>query len=343
MKLSDHNPALIWPSIGRALAAAHHLKCDPASWAEAHNAPSATVRILKSGVPASTLAGDALGDVRNATVAFLESLQTKSVLARMFADRTILRVPLNRRVGLTTSDASAWIVGSGEPVPMSKLELTSSAIAPVKAAALTTVTSEFFEDGGQVLESAFNTSLRNAVAKAIDSYFLGWLTDQTDTASLSSSGPDADDALYDLRAMLEALQPTSGSLYFVGGRSVAIRASCIGSSSGRLFDAMSPTGGELLGLPMLVSDQVGDDLMLIDAAAIAGDLGQVDMRASANASVMQDTVPTNNAATGVGSTLVSMFSTNSIALLCTVSFGVEKLRPAAVLLEDVAWGGEVST
>jgi hypothetical protein len=103
---------------------------------------------------------------------------------------------------------------------------------------------------------------------------------------------------------------------------------------------MTPVGGTLRGLPFLVSEAVDDDqLVLLDAGALAGDLGDVTMRASGAASVQMLDNPTNNSATATGTTLVSMWQTDSVVLACVLAFGIEQLRPAIASVTDIGWGG----
>jgi hypothetical protein len=89
----------------------------------------------------------------------------------------------------------------------------------------------------------------------------------------------------DMRSMLNAVAVTGNeALYWVAPPRVAILLATLRSaaSSGRLFPEMSPKGGELLGLPFVVTGNANlggspqaDNLMLVDARGIAGDLENV--------------------------------------------------------------------
>jgi hypothetical protein len=352
MKLQDSNAAMTWPSVGRALCAGQRLKMDAVTWAEQHSLPAAAIRILKGTVPAgATTSGNwaegALGDTRQATAAFLASLQTRSVFARIVADNAITRLPFNRRVGFVSANATGWILGDGKPTPLSRLEVGSGTIAPRKAAAMLAMSDEFALDAGPVVESAFTRALRDGVSRVVDQELFDLLMADTGFTPIASSGADAEDAMLDLHRALAALQPSSESLYWVGNRDLAIRASCLlASGGGLLFENMTPVGGELLGIPFLISNSLDDgQLVLLDAAALAGDLGGdagMTMRASSVADIEMSDSPANDSSVPTGASMTSLFQTNSVALLTTVAFGVEKLRNAVALVENVGWAGTVT-
>ena len=99
--------------------------------------------------------------------------------------------------------------------------------------------------------------------------------------------------------MLEVVNTTgNGSLTWVMSPSVANRASTkLNSGGDRTFPDLSPTGGEMLGLPALVTNQVPTSgspatgsLMLIDGTGIAADGGSVELDMSDQASVESVTI-----------------------------------------------------
>jgi hypothetical protein len=102
---------------------------------------------------------------------------------------------------------------------------------------------------------------------------------------------------------------------------------------------MTPNGGELAGVPVLVSDQVpaadsnGRKAVLLDATAIAGDAEAPMLDASDQATLQLATNPAGGA-----QNLVSMFQTDSVALLVTRWLGFDVTRPSGVVvIEDVQW------
>jgi hypothetical protein len=86
------------------------------------------------------------------------------------------------------------------------------------------------------------------------------------------------------------------------------------------FPGLTMNGGTFLGVPVIVSDYLpvdssGGMIVLVNARDVwLADDGQVTIDASREASLQMDNAPTNNSATATGSTMVSMYQTNSVAL-----------------------------
>ncbi len=148
-----------FPWLARTLAIrSKALVGDADAWIEA-NAPAPVQRILKAQVAAGTTldpewGGAAAGDYKNTVAAFVDSLRTASIYFRLLSDNGFVRVPLQRRVAITTATASGWIVGEGKPVPLSRLSLQNQLLQPHRAAALIVVTDELVGDvsaAGQAL------------------------------------------------------------------------------------------------------------------------------------------------------------------------------------------------
>jgi hypothetical protein len=304
-------------------------------WLESVHAPAPVKRILKSGVAAGTTldaawAGAAVGDYRNIVAAFQESIRSRSVFFRLFNDNAFVRVPLNRRVAVTTAAASGWIIGEGKPVPLSRLSLANAMLVPIRAAALIVVSDELARDvsaAGQVL---LGRELKGAVADAVDQKLFDIIVDEaTDAEIIESTGDGVDAILTDLRSALAAVSTGGNSqLYWIASQSVAKFLSTFPQQ----FPAASATGGELLNLPLLVSSTLEDgELVLLDAAGVAADGGTIELKASAETSIEMEDPPTMDATTGTApAASVSMFQVDSTAIMATAIFGAELLRTDAV-------------
>jgi hypothetical protein len=105
-------------------------------------------------------------------------------------------------------------------------------------------------------------------------------------------------------------------------------------------------GGDLLGIPVIPSQYAanqsgaGNLVIAVNASDILlADDGQVTVDASREASLQMLDNPTNSAATGTATTMVSMFQTNSIALRAERFINWAKARTTAVAyMDDVNWG-----
>ena len=83
-------------------------------------------------------------------------------------------------------------------------------------------------------------------------------------------------------------------------------------------------------------------LALIDASGIVGDVDRIELDASSAAALEFDDDPTNSSVDGsppspTATNLVSLWQTNSTAILAKTYFAARKIRTSAVaLLTDIA-------
>lgn len=311
-------------------------------------APEHAQRIIKHGVyikaavGAGSTANNILGDYAIAIGPFSQTMSTASVFFRLLSDSVLVRLPLRTRVGVAAGAASAAVTAEGQAVPVCRVTIDNVTLDTVRAAGLLVVTKELVLDTGPAGQQLFNRSLRNALAEIVDHRFLEIvLGDDTAAQAFASSGPEPEDALRDLRrALLSVNSVGDAKLYWVVAPDVAKKASTLGGNGTNTFPAMSATGGEMANLPALVSSGVPAGMIyLLDASGIAADADEVDVRVSNQADVLMDTAPSMNSATPTAAQMVSMFQTNSVALLATAMFGAQRLRDDAIaLIEGVDWG-----
>jgi hypothetical protein len=103
---------------------------------------------------------------------------------------------------------------------------------------------------------------------------------------------------------------------------------------------MGIMGGELMGVPVVVSDGQGSGkITFVDATALAIASKPIELRSSDQAAIEMDSAPSHNASTPTGASLVSMWQTNNRALLCERQFAVKVIRPNGVAsLTNAQWG-----
>lgn len=328
-----------------------------AEFAEHNRAPARTLRMLnsmldiKAAVAAGSMqdpawAGNAAGDYRLAVRSFMDSLRTRSAFFRMFADRTFVPVPLRERVGLVTLGATAWTVMAGQPVPATKLQMENDPLEPIKAAALMVVTDELIRNVTSAGQQLFARELKGAIGDEVDNVFLAEIVDSS-TPTVASTGNDAVSAKRDLRSLLMAVNNLgNAALYLIVAPDVAKMASTLTTTDGAdAFPAMSALGGEMLNLPAIVSGAVPSGFIyLVDASGIAADADTIDLSVSEHGLVELSDTPTQNALTGAGANMVSLWQTNSIGMLASTYFGVRRLRTNTVaVLTGIEWGAEASS
>lgn len=330
-------------TIAKALLASRASGISPADLAASTGAHARVVNTLRSkaAVGAGTLDdgdfGETLSQWGSQSQAFFATLQSGSAFFRLLGDAG-RRVPLRTRVSVTSASATGWVLGEGKPSPISRLELAAPGIEPDLATAIVVVSREVAMSTDPAAERLVNAELRRAITAAVDDRFWSLLSD-SNLPSVPSSGATAADMRTDLRALLDHVNVDgTGALIWVMAADVGNRAALIDQPNG----GMTPTGGELLGLPALVSDQVpSGTLRLVDGfqVAVAADGLRLDSTEEADLEML-DSALNQDATTGTGASLVSMWQTNSVALRARISFAAEKLKPSAIAeVTSISWNG----
>lgn len=333
----------VLPTVAKYLLAAKGHPLDAARLAEAHGAPERVKDYFKRSVAAGSTDGtwgDALGDAHLGASAFFETLRTRSIFARMLSDNVLSRVPFRTRLGVVAAGATAWRVGEGAPAPLTKLALENQALTPIEVAAILVVTDELAADMSAAAQNVVTRELRAAVAAEVDRQFLDIVLDTTanDTPSLGST---AVAAYEDLRLLLASVTSPSDRLLFAAAPDVARMASTLSTSTGAsAFPGATPTGGEICGVPFVVSDALASgELALFAGEGLVGALGNIELRSSDEITVEMLEEPTNNSATPAAAEQVSLWQTNSVGMLVNVTFGAERIREDAVArLTGITWG-----
>jgi hypothetical protein len=123
-------------------------------------------------------------------------------------------------------------------------------------------------------------------------------------------------------------------------------------SDAPLFPGMNIRGGDLLGVPTIVSDHVaaGNVILVFAPEIYLSDDGTVTVDASREASIEMLDNPTNSPSDLDGSTpaptatsMISMYQTNNVALRAERAVNWSKRRSTAVsLITGAEWGTEGS-
>jgi hypothetical protein len=289
----------------------------------AHRVPEAAQRIYKAAIGASDSSmappGISLGQ-------WSDSARTVSAFYRIMADGGFVRTPMHAKVGMVSSAASAGVVTEGRSVPASKIILGNVLLVPQTVAALVVVTDSLLLATDAGSQSVFNRELLGAISSAIDSAFL----DRIDNGltPITSTG-----TLADLRAALLAVTSTGlPRLYWIASVDVGKLASTMSvTKGGSATVAASAVGGELCNLPLLISSGCpAGTLYLVDAAQVAANGEAPTLAISTQADIQMDSTPSMDSTVPTAAAMVSMFATNSTALLSTAIFACEKLRASAV-------------
>ena len=296
--------------------------------------PDRAVEMLEKAalgaVASGSSPGDAMVTLAHGSKAWFQTLRTASIFARLL-DSGMMKMPLNQAFGIATSAPVAHVVGEGRPAPLTLYGADIEALTPVSVLAMLAITDEVVAGSDAGTLEAVDSELRGACAAAVDAKFWTLAGAGVSGFSLGASGGSF---RADCEELLTAVNTTgAGSLVWACSPDVAIKASFYDEN-------MSPVGGEILGLPAMVSTSIpSGTLRLANAVGFAGDLVDIDIGSSRNASLeMKDASLAQDATTGTGTTLVSTFQSGMSAVRAIVTFGCAKVRSnAAHEIDSVTW------
>lgn len=322
---------------------------------------------LKTAVPAAnTLAGDysPLATVVQYTGDFVEFLRNMTILGKFGTNGVpaLRAVPFNINIKAQTGGGTGYWVGQGKAKPLTAQQFDDLQIPFTKVAAISVATQESLRFSTPSLEQLIRNDLAAAIAERMDIDFID--PDKAAVANVSpasvtngvtaieSSGSDLDGVTADIKAIftpfMDAKIPLSSGVWIMNS-TTALALSLMRTALGDFaFPNITMQGGTFQGLPVIVSDYVGVSgsptshiVVLVNASDIyLADDGQVTVNASTEASLLMDDNPTGmDSTTPNDAQLVSMFQTNSVALLAERYVNWKKRRAEAVAyLDGVAWG-----
>jgi len=320
--------------------------------------------VLKAAVAGgdTTTSGWASELVYNQNLAsqFIELLRPKTILGRI---PNLTPVPFNVRIAGADQGTSAYWVGQGKAIPVSKMHTTQTTLGIAKAAGLVVLTQELVRSSAPSAEMMVRNDLIAAIAQFLDQQFIA--PDYAAVANVSPAsvtngvvpiaptGTTSAALRADVQTLFAAwiaanLDPSGG--VWVMTPTTALAISLMLNALGQpVFPTINMNGGTFFGLPVVVSQsamQVGSPvsgegnlIVLINAPEILlADDGQVVIDASAEASIQMLDNPTNDAAAGTPTTMVSMFQTDSVALRAVRFINWAKRRSIAVsYIKDAAY------
>lgn len=297
-------------------------------------------RVKAAIAPISTPDGDmaAFANSRSILITFVPLLRNSSAFFRLL-DGGMLRVPLKTRITFLTGAVSANEVGEGQVTPVRRFAGDSVTAEPKKVAAIVAFSEEWLKFLSENSESFLSAELRRAISAAVDAALFATLG-AAGMPTLASTGSNAIAAAVDLRYLFTAVALTAESRpLLVAAPDVAIKAATlIDANMNFLFPGMSPSGGEMCGVPVIVSDALAaGTLGLIDGAAIAGDVQGIELRSARHATIQLDDNP--DSPPTASTTPINLWQRNLVGVKLTVFFAAVRLRATAMsTVTGIAWG-----
>lgn len=291
--------------------------------AERERAVPRVLETIKSGSSAAALSdpnwGGALAPAAGEmSLALIETIRPRSV----FYTLAEMAVPAEfhaRAVAMALIAADPHTESEWLPVQTANLE--PAPLVPVQTGAIIVISDTLARSSDPAAFRALRRELEEGAIRATDARALGIALDGI-TPVAATAAP-----LADLRGMLTAVSATgAGRMLFAAAPDTANAAATAATDDGaRLFPGMGPTGGEILGIPCIVSDAVtAGTLALFDCASFCANEGAITVDRAAAGALQMRTDPTQAA-----SELVSLFQSNLQALRMISAFGIRRMRPSA--------------
>jgi hypothetical protein len=265
-----------------------------------------------------------LADYRTISNGFVEHGRSRSVIDAIAG--AALNIPAHVRVNLTTTAMSGTVAAQAAPKPIRKLAFESYNTEPHKAVGQVVISAELERFAAAAAVALLQRELSNAAVAAANGDFLTGIATGIPSANIAAASSDL---LADLAAALAIVHyAASCRPFIVLPTTLAVQAAFDERDA---FSQMTPSGGSIRGVPVIVSDDTGGNIVVLDASSIALDPGIVTLRTARHAAVQLDDAPSAGA-----QNLTSLWQTNSIALLAERWFSYKRLRDSAVAIVEVA-------
>ncbi|WP_455424803.1 phage major capsid protein [Dryocola sp. LX212] len=317
--------------------------------------------VLKAAVTAGTTtnlewAGN-LVEYQEFTADFIDYLRPQTIIGRFGKDGipALKNVPFNVRIPAQTSGGAASWVGEGKAKPLTQFDFGSITFGYAKIAAISVLTDELIRFSTPSADTLVRNSLAEAVIERMDTDFVD--PDKAAEAGVSPASitngvvaiPSTGDPERDVEAAFAQfiaanLSPAKG--VWLMSSTTSLSLSMMRNPLGqKVYPELTLLGGTFFGLPVIVSQYVGDQLVLVNAGDVyLADDGQVMIDASREASLEMASAPTQDATAGSGAQLVSMWQTNSVAIRAERWINWQRRRNEAVaVVSGVNYSGTPSS
>lgn len=288
---------------------------------------------------------------QNLSSEFIDYLRPQTIIGRIPGLR---RVPFNVRVPRQTSGGSASWVGEAKPKPLTQFALDYVELKNKKLATIAVISEELARFSSPSAELITRDTLAGAVVQQMDSDFVSPSNSGTTNVkpasitngatSVVSSGDTEEKVRRDVRALFAIwiaanMNPADG--VWIMSATNALGLSLMVNSLGQpSFPGVTMSGGVFMGLPVVVSESAGTNVILANAGDIlVADDGSVTIDVSREASVQMDSAPDDPES--ASTVFVSLWQRNLLGIRCERHIDWVKGRSTAVVyLTGVEWGYE---
>ncbi len=280
-----------------------------AEMAQSLGAPRQAVAVLKS-MTTSTLEGAGA----SAVAAFAEQAAPQSAFMRLIAEGAFQSAPLRAPLLTAAADATATLVGEGNPIAMTEIGLDDVTLTPEKAATILVATREAWAQTDAAGQAFINRLLREAIGKVADGRMFTTL-EASPALSFTADPATASEVVAAFQSALGALLTAAGQRFRWIASPAAV-ATLAPLDLGRNV-SVGPDGGEIFKVPLAVSSSLAPgDLILLRTSDIAARLIDLEIDASTQATIEED---------GEGSGGVSLFGTNRVGIRAILAYAITPL------------------
>jgi HK97 family phage major capsid protein/HK97 family phage prohead protease len=291
---------------------------------------------------------------------FAEFIRPQTIIGKLVGLR---RAPARVRCSVVaTGGGSAYWVGGGVGIKLSVAQMAGELFDFLKVGAISVFPKELVISTLPASESVISRDLGGAMVEAMDTSFIdpenAGVADQEpaavtyDAPSRGSTGTDVSAIDADLGALIEDLSEAGSDLMFAQWvmpvRTAAYLARLRDSSGALAYPGISARGGTLMGFPVVTSRAYPNEsgspgparsISLLDASQILiVDDGAGSFAVSDKVSVHMDDATTQKSTdTAAGTSVVSMFQVESVAMKAVrhVNWKVLRAGAAAQVLTGV--------
>ncbi len=281
-----------------------------------------------------------LAPTQTAVNEFLELLRPRTLIGRVAGFR---QVPFNTAVPSQTGGGTYSWVGQGNAKPVTSAAFATVTVPFAKAAGIIVLTEELVRLSTPSAEATvreemiagmgqfLDTQLVDPAVAAVANVNPASITNGAATAA--ASGATGAAARADLAARVATFTaaniPLDGAVWLMSDSTAFGIGLSLNALGQPLFPGVGREGGNIMGIPVVVSNNVGNRVILVHAPSILfADEGGVNIDVSREASIQMDSVPTNPSdATTV---LVSLWQRNLVGLRAERMITWIRARTAAV-------------
>lgn len=288
---------------------------------------------------------------QNLASEFIEWLRPQTIVGRMTGLR---RVPFNIRVPRQLNGGSAGWVGEGAPKGVTATSLDTVTLKYKKLATIAVISEELARFSSPSAEMIIRDTLAGAIIQQMDSDFVNPANSGTtdvkpasitnSVSAIPSSGSDETSVRRDVQAVFAPfiaanLSPVGG-VWLMSATNALALSLLVNNLGQPAFPGVNMTGGTFQGMPVIVSEAVGNIVVLANASDIMlADDGQVTIDTSREASLQMDSAPTNPPV--AATVFISLWQQNLLGIRAERQVDWVKARAASVqYLSGVEWGSQ---